>query len=145
MIQPAVHVEPKCYVNEHFSDTGARCIFEGLQFNNTLVNLSLNRTSITATNPDTARSLTTMLKINKSLTHLDLSSIDNVPADQIIQCSRRSQTVPLYFIWHYVIETYHIVMQIGHWNSIFLYKFWIFLALIFHWTHSWCNKIQQHI
>ena len=38
-------------------------------------------TSITATNPDTARSLTTMLKINKL--HILIFQVNNVPADQI--------------------------------------------------------------
>ena len=59
--------------NITFSDPGARWIFEGLQNNTTLVNLNLSRTGITATDPDTARSLTKMFQINKSLTHLDLS------------------------------------------------------------------------
>ena len=54
-------------------DSGARCIFEGLQYNTTLVSFSLQRNNITATVPDTATSLTTMLQVNKSLTHLDLS------------------------------------------------------------------------
>ena len=57
----------------YLSDSGARCIFEGLQHNTTLVNLSLQDNGITATDPDTARSLTKMLQVNKSLTHLDLS------------------------------------------------------------------------
>ena len=56
-----------------FSDKGARCIFEGLQHNNSLITLNLSQTGISATDPDTAMSLTTMLQINKSLTHLDLS------------------------------------------------------------------------
>ena len=61
--------------NVTFSDSGARCIFEGLQHNATLVNLNLSSTGITATDSDTARYLTKMLQVNKSLTHLDLSSI----------------------------------------------------------------------
>ena len=60
-------------LDRSLSDSGARCIFEGLQHNTTLVNLSLCKNGITATNPDTARSLTKMLQVNKSLTHLDLS------------------------------------------------------------------------
>ena len=52
------------------SDSGAQIIFEGLQHNNTLVNLNLSNTGITATDPETASSLTKMLQINKSLTHL---------------------------------------------------------------------------
>ena len=55
------------------SDSGARCIFEGLQHNTTLVNLNLSHTGIPIADPDTARSLTKMLQVNKSLTHLDLS------------------------------------------------------------------------
>ena len=56
-----------------FSDSGAHCIFEGLRNNTTLVHLNLSHTSITAIAPDTARSLSKMLQVNKSLTHLDLS------------------------------------------------------------------------
>ena len=59
--------------NSTFSDSGARCIFEGLQHNTTLVNLNLSQTGIAAITSDTARSLTKMLQVNKSLTHLDLS------------------------------------------------------------------------
>ena len=57
-----------------FFDSGAHCIFEG-NFNPmlTLVNMSLQRNYIAATNPDTARSLTKMLQVNKTLTHLDIS------------------------------------------------------------------------
>ena len=61
---------------ETFSDSGAHCIFEGLQDNTTLTSLNLSSTGVTATDPDTARSLTKMLQVNKSLTHLDLSSIE---------------------------------------------------------------------
>ena len=60
--------------NSAISDSGARCIFEGLQHNTVLVNLNLSQTSITATDPNTAGSLTKMLQVNKSLTHLDLSN-----------------------------------------------------------------------
>ena len=48
-------------------------IFEGLQYNTTLVNLKLSNTSISAVHPDIAKSLKEMLLVNKSLTHLDLS------------------------------------------------------------------------
>ena len=54
-------------------DLGAHCIFKGLQQNTTLVNLSLRNNGLTATDSDTARSLTKMLQVNKTLTHLDLS------------------------------------------------------------------------
>ena len=66
------------------SDSGAYCIFEGLQHNTALVNLSLRRSNITDTDPDVARSLTKMLQINKSLTHLDLSY--NQFENQMILC-----------------------------------------------------------
>ena len=56
-----------------FIDSGSHCVFEGLQHNNTLVNLNLSNTGITAADPDTARSLSKMLQVNKSLKHLDLS------------------------------------------------------------------------
>ena len=54
-----------------FSDLGARCIFKGLEQNTTLVSLNV---SCTIADPDTAWSLTTMLKKNYCLTHLDLSN-----------------------------------------------------------------------
>ena len=66
------------------SDLGAQCIFESLQHNSTLVYLNLSLTTITATDPDTARSLTEMLQVNKSLTHLNLSCKESVPANRII-------------------------------------------------------------
>ena len=50
--------------NETFSDSGARCIFEGLQHNTTLVNMNLCSTGIKATDPGTARSLTKVLQVN---------------------------------------------------------------------------------
>ena len=52
----------------------AHCFFKGLQYNTSLVDLNLSQTGITATDPDTATSLIKMLQVNKSLTHLDLSS-----------------------------------------------------------------------
>ena len=58
------------------SDNVAHRIFKCLQHNATLVNLNLSNTGITATDPDTVRSLTKMLQVNKSLTHLDLSYLD---------------------------------------------------------------------
>ena len=59
-------------------------IFEGFQHNTTLVNLNLSSTGIMATDPDTARSLTKMLRKNKSLTRLDLSQ--NNLSDSVVQC-----------------------------------------------------------
>ena len=70
--------------NNNFSDLGAQCIFDSLQHNSTLVHLNLSMTTITATDPDTARSLTEMLQVNKSLTYLDLSCKDTIPANRII-------------------------------------------------------------
>ena len=60
--------------SNNLSDLGGLCIFEGLQHNTTLASINLRKTDITATNPDTADSLIKMLQVNKSLTHLDLSS-----------------------------------------------------------------------
>ena len=47
-------------------------IFEGLQHNFALVYFNLSNTGLVATE-DTAQALTTMLQVNKTLTHLDLS------------------------------------------------------------------------
>ena len=50
------------------------CVFEGLQHNTSLVHLNLNNTYIgLVATEDTAQALTTMLQVNKALTHLDLS------------------------------------------------------------------------
>ena len=58
--------------NEHFlKDTS--CIFEGLQHNNNLISLNLASVGLNCSDPDTARSLTKLLQVNKSITHLDLS------------------------------------------------------------------------
>ena len=54
------------------SDLGAQSIFEGLQHNNTLVNLNLKQTGIRAV-MTTVEVLTKMLQLNKALTHLNLS------------------------------------------------------------------------
>ena len=51
----------------------ARCIFQGLLHNNKLTHLNLRGTRLVATE-DTAQALTTMLQVNKTLTHLDLSN-----------------------------------------------------------------------
>ena len=56
-----------------FIDSGSHCVFEGLQHNNTLVNLNLSTTRLRSTDSDTVRSLNKMFQVNKSLTHLDLS------------------------------------------------------------------------
>ena len=61
-------------MNRKLSDLGACCIFKGLQYNTSLTHLNLERTGIRATDLDTESSLTKMLLMNKSLTHLDLSN-----------------------------------------------------------------------
>ena len=58
--------------NKKFSDSGAHCVFLGLQHNTSLVHLNLSITGLVATE-DTAQALTTMLQVNKTLTHLNLS------------------------------------------------------------------------
>ena len=58
--------------NGKFSDSGAYCVFQGLQHNTSLVHLNLSITGLVATE-DTAQALTTMLRINKTIKHLDLS------------------------------------------------------------------------
>ena len=58
--------------NWNFSDSGAYCVFQSLQHNTTLVHLNHSNTGLVATE-DTAQALTTMLQVNKTLTHLDLS------------------------------------------------------------------------
>ena len=76
--------------NRTFSDFGACCIFKGLQCNTTLVYLNLNYTGVRATHPDTARSLTKMIEVNKSLTHLLIAKDDNRTAgNQIVFCVSR--------------------------------------------------------
>ena len=59
--------------NSNFSDQGACWIFQGLQHNNTLVDLNLSLTRIEMT-MNTAIALGKMLQVNNSLTHLDLSN-----------------------------------------------------------------------
>ena len=58
--------------NWNFSNSGAYCVFRGLQHNNSLVHLNLSNTGLAATE-DTAQALTTMLRVNKTIKHLDLS------------------------------------------------------------------------
>ena len=55
----------------HNEDSGAYFVFQGLQDNTSLVHLNLSSTGLVATE-DTAQALTTMLQVNKTLTHLDL-------------------------------------------------------------------------
>ena len=58
--------------NWNFSDLGAYCVFQCLQHNTSLVHLNLSNTGLVATE-DTAQTLTTMLRVNKTLTHLNFS------------------------------------------------------------------------
>ena len=58
--------------NWKFSDSGSYCVFQGLQHSTSLVHLNLSSTGLVATE-DSAQALTTMLQVNKTLTHLDLS------------------------------------------------------------------------
>ena len=58
--------------NLKFSESGAYCVFQGLKHNTTLVYLNVSYTGLVATE-DTAQALTTMLQVNKTLTHLNLS------------------------------------------------------------------------
>ena len=59
-------------INWNLSDAGAYCVSQGLKHNTSLVYLNLSSTGLVATE-DTAQALTTMLQVNKTLTHLDLS------------------------------------------------------------------------
>ena len=70
--------------NYKFSDSGAYWIFEGLQSNTSLVYLNLNGTGIKGTDSDTALSLTKMLAMNTSLTHLDLSNYYYIQGERLI-------------------------------------------------------------
>ena len=53
-------------------------IFEGLQHNTTLTHLRLSNTRLVVRSVDTARCLSKMLQVNKSLTHLDLSGNNTI-------------------------------------------------------------------
>ena len=59
--------------NWNFSDKGWYCVFQGLQHNTTLVHLNLRYTRLLAFAKSTLQALTTMLRINKTIKHLDLS------------------------------------------------------------------------
>ena len=74
--------------NSPLSDLGFQHIFDGLQRNTTLVSLNLSHTIVTAAEPESYISLKILIQVNKSLTHLDLSSNDifsNVGAHQIFE------------------------------------------------------------
>ena len=58
--------------NWDFSDSGAYCIFQGLQYNTSLVHLSLSSVNLVGKD-NTGQALTTMLQVNKTLTLLNLS------------------------------------------------------------------------
>ena len=76
-------------------------ILEGLQCNTSLVNLSLLDYKITATDPDIARSLTKMLQLNKSLTHLDLAwnSLSDTGAKCIFEGLQHNTTLVNLSLW----------------------------------------------
>ena len=58
--------------NEKFSESRVYCVVKGLQHNTALVHLNLSNTGLVATE-DTAQALTTMLKVSKTIKHLNLS------------------------------------------------------------------------
>ena len=58
--------------NKYFSISGAHSIFQGLQHNTALVFLNLSGTTLTVTDV-ISEAFITMLQVNKTLTHLDLS------------------------------------------------------------------------
>ena len=73
--------------NCSFSEFDARCLFEGIQYNSTVVYLNLNYTRVRVTHPDTAMSMITMIKVNRTLTHLLLANDDNALVEnQIVSC-----------------------------------------------------------
>ena len=72
--------------SNNFLGSEACCIFDGLQHNSTLVYLNLSNSGIKNANPDTAKSLTKMFQVNKSLTHLDLSYLCFNTVHCIISC-----------------------------------------------------------
>ena len=72
--------------NNTITDSGACCIFDGLQHNTSLIYLNLSRTNVTGTDPNTAGSLTAMLQKNKSLVHLELTSENRSPYFSNIVC-----------------------------------------------------------
>ena len=66
--------------NEKLADLGARCIFHYLQHNTTLADLNLSNASITTT-----QALGKLLRVNKTLIHLDLSKNEKL-ADLGARC-----------------------------------------------------------
>ena len=80
--------------NPKFSDSGAYCVFQGLQHNTTLVHLNLSTTRLVAAE-DTAQALNKMLRVNKTLTHLDLSQvIRNCLTQDLIVSFKVFSTIP---------------------------------------------------
>ena len=61
--------------NQKLSNSGAYCVFQGLQHNFTPVHLNLSNTKLVATE-DTAQAVVAMLQVNKTITHLNLSKND---------------------------------------------------------------------
>ena len=72
--------------NNTITDSGACCIFDGLQHNTSLIYLNLSCINVTGTDPNTARSLTAMLQNNKSLVHLELTSKNRSPYFSNLVC-----------------------------------------------------------
>ena len=70
--------------NDDFADSGAYCVFQGLQHNYTLVNLNMSYIKL-ITSEKTAQALSTMLQVNKTLTHLDLSG-NNLWSVSVANC-----------------------------------------------------------
>ena len=66
--------------HNRLSDSGAHCIFQGLQQNTTLIYLNLQSNGIKGCE-DTAQALNKLFQVNKTLTHLNLS-------DNKMFCSR---------------------------------------------------------
>ena len=76
--------------NETMSDSRARCIFEGLQHNTTLVNLNLCRNGITASDPDTMLGL--LLKCFKWTSHLYILIFQGTNSQKELVSFKRSQS-----------------------------------------------------
>ena len=80
--------------SNQLSDSVVYSVFQGLQHNTALVFLNLSGTSWFVTE-DTARALTTMLQVNKTLAHLDLSSKQFV---DLVSCTISRQHNTAYFV-----------------------------------------------
>ena len=70
--------------NYDFSDSGAYCVFQGLQHNTSLAHLNLSNVGLKGTE-NTGQALTAMLQVNKILTLLDLSGNHDLGAYYVFQ------------------------------------------------------------